>query len=65
MMGIVVFAIRLAWLPAGGFEQIGSGNTGLTRVLDIAGISSCRWRRWRSPTSPPTSASCAPRCWRC
>lgn len=36
MMGIVVFAIRLAWLPAGGFEEIGSGNTGLTRVLDIA-----------------------------
>lgn len=36
MMGIVVFAIRLAWLPAGGFEEIGAGHTGLTRVLDIA-----------------------------
>ncbi|WP_159999376.1 ABC transporter permease [Roseomonas sp. 18066] len=36
MMGIVVFAVRLAWLPAGGFEEIGSGTTGLARVLDIA-----------------------------
>ncbi|WP_419899640.1 ABC transporter permease [Roseomonas sp. USHLN139] len=36
MMGIVVFAIRLSWLPAGGFEEIGAGNEGLTRVLDIA-----------------------------
>ena len=36
MMGIVVFAIRLSWLPAGGFEEIGAGTEGLTRVLDIA-----------------------------
>ncbi|MBO1074171.1 ABC transporter permease [Roseomonas marmotae] len=36
MMGIVVFAIKLAWLPAGGFEEIGAGHTGLARVLDIA-----------------------------
>ncbi len=36
MMGIVVFAVHLAWLPAGGFEEIGSGNTGLARALDIA-----------------------------
>ncbi|MDB5369617.1 MAG: transporter permease [Roseomonas sp.] len=36
MMGIVVFAIRLSWLPSGGFEEIGAGYTGLTRVADIA-----------------------------
>jgi peptide/nickel transport system permease protein len=36
MMGIVVFSIRLAWLPSGGFEEIGSGHTGLARVADIA-----------------------------
>lgn len=36
MMGIVVFSIRLAWLPSGGFEEIGSGNAGLARVADIA-----------------------------
>jgi peptide/nickel transport system permease protein len=35
-MGIVVFAVRLAWLPPGGFETIGAGYTGLARVLDIA-----------------------------
>ena len=36
LMGIVLFAIHLAWLPSGGFETIGSGLTGLARVLDIA-----------------------------
>jgi peptide/nickel transport system permease protein len=36
LMGIVVFAVRLAWLPPGGFESIGAGYTGLARVLDIA-----------------------------
>ena len=35
-MGIVVFAIKLAWLPSGGFETVGAGYTGLARVLDIA-----------------------------
>ncbi|KQZ31650.1 ABC transporter permease [Mesorhizobium sp. Root552] len=36
LMGIVVFAVKLAWLPPGGIEQIGSGFTGIRRVLDIA-----------------------------
>jgi peptide/nickel transport system permease protein len=36
LMGIVLFSIHLAWLPSGGFETIGSGLTGLARVLDIA-----------------------------
>jgi len=36
LMGIVVFAIKLAWLPSGGFETVGAGYTGLARVLDIA-----------------------------
>jgi peptide/nickel transport system permease protein len=36
LMGIVVFAVRLGWLPAGGLEEIGTGATGLARVLDIA-----------------------------
>jgi peptide/nickel transport system permease protein len=36
MMGIVVFAIKLSWLPSGGFEEIGTGATGLARVADIA-----------------------------
>ena len=36
LMGIVAFSIRLSWLPAGGFETIGSGLTGLARALDIA-----------------------------
>jgi len=35
LMGIVLFSIHLAWLPSGGFETIGSGLTGLARVLDI------------------------------
>jgi peptide/nickel transport system permease protein len=36
LMGIVLFAITLGWLPAGGFEEVGSGSTGLARVFDIA-----------------------------
>ncbi|MDF2810687.1 MAG: transporter permease [Microvirga sp.] len=36
LMGIVIFAVNLGWLPAGSFEEIGAGYTGLRRVLDIA-----------------------------
>ena len=36
LMGIVAFAVRLAWLPAGGFGTIGSGLTGFALVLDVA-----------------------------
>ena len=36
LMGIVVFAVHLGWLPPGGLEEIGAGYTGLARVLDIA-----------------------------
>ncbi|MGY2049654.1 ABC transporter permease [Methylobacterium sp. JK268] len=36
LMGIVLFAIRLGWLPAGGIEEVGAGLTGLARALDMA-----------------------------
>jgi peptide/nickel transport system permease protein len=36
MMGVVVFAVKLSWLPAGGFEEIGANEGGFARVLDIA-----------------------------
>jgi peptide/nickel transport system permease protein len=36
LMGIVLFAITLGWLPSGGYEEIGAGYTGLQRALDIA-----------------------------
>ncbi|SEP44138.1 peptide/nickel transport system permease protein [Methylobacterium sp. ap11] len=36
LMGIVLFAINLGWLPAGGFEEVGAGYTGLAHVLDVA-----------------------------
>lgn len=37
LMGIVVFAVKLSWLPAGGLQEVGTG-TGTTweGVLDIA-----------------------------
>jgi peptide/nickel transport system permease protein len=35
LMGIVLFAIRLGWLPAGGFEEVGSSLTGIARLVDI------------------------------
>lgn len=36
LMAIVVFAVYLQWLPAGGFEDIAMGYSGLARTLDIA-----------------------------
>ena len=36
LMGIVLFAITLGWLPAGGFEDVGAGGSGFARMLDIA-----------------------------
>src|SRR5260370_11642449 len=36
LMAIVVFSIYLQWLPAGGFQDIGSVQTGIWGVIDIA-----------------------------
>lgn len=36
LMCIVIFAVRLNWLPAGGFGTIGAGLTGVAHVLDTA-----------------------------
>jgi peptide/nickel transport system permease protein len=35
-MGIVVFAVKFGWLPAGGFETIGSDLSGLDGAIDVA-----------------------------
>jgi peptide/nickel transport system permease protein len=36
LMGIVLFAVTLGWLPSGGYEEIGAGYRGVQRALDIA-----------------------------
>jgi peptide/nickel transport system permease protein len=36
LMAIVVFSIYLQWLPAGGFEDIGTVRLGIWRLIDIA-----------------------------
>jgi len=36
LMAIVVFSIYLQWLPAGGFQDIGTVQTGIWGVIDIA-----------------------------
>lgn len=36
LMLIVLFSVKLGWLPPGGYETIGAGYTGLARVQDIA-----------------------------
>jgi peptide/nickel transport system permease protein len=36
LMLIVLFAVKLHWLPLGGIETIASSATGLARVMDIA-----------------------------
>jgi peptide/nickel transport system permease protein len=36
LMAIVVFSVRLQWLPAGDLEDVGAGLSGIARALDIA-----------------------------
>ena len=36
LMAIVLFAVHLQWLPAGGYESIGAGLTGMARAMDVA-----------------------------
>jgi peptide/nickel transport system permease protein len=36
LMAIVLFAVHLQWLPAGGYESVGEGLMGLARAWDIA-----------------------------
>ena len=36
LMGIVVFAVKLSWLPAGGLQEVGMEEGGFWAVLDIA-----------------------------
>src|SRR3954467_3362949 len=36
LMGIVLFAVTLGWLPSGGYEEIGAGYTGVRCAFDIA-----------------------------
>lgn len=34
LMLVIVFSVKLDWLPSGGFETVGSGRTGFAAVLD-------------------------------
>ncbi|KMO15906.1 ABC transporter permease [Methylobacterium platani] len=36
LMAIILFSVRLDWLPSFGFETVGAGYTGLARILDVA-----------------------------
>lgn len=36
LMGILLFAVKLNWLPSGGFSDLGAGYTGWRAALDIA-----------------------------
>jgi peptide/nickel transport system permease protein len=35
LMGQIVFALKLGWVPSFGYETVGGGYTGLARALDI------------------------------
>lgn len=35
LMAVLVFSVWLGWLPGFGYETVGAGYTGITRVLDI------------------------------
>ncbi len=53
LMMIVVFAIRLGWLPTSGYDTVGADNEAGTRSGTSAATSSCR--RWRSRCSTSRS----------
>jgi peptide/nickel transport system permease protein len=36
LMGILVFSIKLSWLPSGGYTDLGAAFVGVRRVVDIA-----------------------------
>lgn len=36
LMAIILFSVKLGWLPSGGMETIGSSYSGFDRVLDVA-----------------------------
>jgi peptide/nickel transport system permease protein len=36
LMAVLVFSVTMGWLPAFGYETVGSGLTGLPRLFDIA-----------------------------
>lgn len=36
LMGVLLFSVKLEWLPGFGFETVGAGYAGLSRVADIA-----------------------------
>lgn len=36
LLFVLIFSVRLGWLPAFGYETVGGGMTGLARALDIA-----------------------------
>ena len=35
LMLVVLFAVKLGWLPSGGYEDVGGNRTGLARMADI------------------------------
>ena len=51
LMGVLLFSVKLEWLPGFGFETVGAGHAGLARAADIArhGAAGGRWRSstWR------------------
>ena len=36
LMGVLLFSVKLEWLPGFGFETVGAGHAGLARAADIA-----------------------------
>ena len=50
LMGVLLFSVKLEWLPGFGFETVGAGHAGLARAADIARHLVLPAARWRSST---------------
>jgi peptide/nickel transport system permease protein len=51
LMAIVLFAVKLGWLPPGGHETIGAGHTGWAHVRDAIGAGHTGWAHVRDVAS--------------
>ena len=54
LMAIVLFSVKLGWLPTGGNHTIGAGLSGWARSSTARAIWSCR--RWPRPASSSRSS---------
>ena len=65
LMAIVLFSVKLGWLPSDGSMTVGANLAGFAFVIDRAQHLILPPWRWPRSSSPFMPAWCGRRCWRC